>query len=308
MAAEIKFDENKTPYIQLGEHYQTRLENDEYTDAKSKEKAVRELRETPEIVAEAFKDLRAKLQDEKSLYVPIDDDSFLVKFLRPCKYYPDSAFALMQRYYRFRQKHPDLCDDLFPATVKHVFAEDLIFFQPLRDQNGCRVLILEVGKKWKPSKIGLTDLFRALQIALEAGMEEPRTQLNGAMVILDMDGLSLTQIMQFTPRFAALVVEWVQECTALRLKGVHVVNNSYLFNMLYTIFKPFLSEKLRKRVFFHNKNWNSLTSHIGKEYLRPRYGGTLDAPDYEGRLIGDLLTMYQKEFEVANSYGYTKKP
>lgn len=305
--ATIKFDENKVPYIDLGKDYFVRLENDEFTDPKSKEKAARELRETPDVVPEAIKELRAKLQEEKSLHVPIDDDAFLMKFLRPCKFYPDSAFALIQRYYRFRLKHGNVCDNLVPATVQHVYDEGLLYFQPLRDQNGCRILILEVGKKWKPSKVSLNDLFRALQVALEAGMDEPRTQLNGAIVILDMDGLSLSQIVQFTPRFAAMAVEWVQECTAIRLKAVHIVNNSYLFNMLFTIFKPFLSDKLRKRIKFHNKDWKSLTADVDPACLWPRYGGTLGAEEYDGRLIGQLLTYYQKEYEDASSYGYTKK-
>nr|XP_019932619.2 alpha-tocopherol transfer protein-like [Aedes albopictus]XP_029719838.1 alpha-tocopherol transfer protein-like [Aedes albopictus]XP_029719987.1 alpha-tocopherol transfer protein-like [Aedes albopictus] len=305
--AMLKFDENKVPYIDLGKDYCVRLENDEFTDAKSKEKAARELRETPDVIAEALKELRAKLQEEKSLYVPIDDDSFLMKFLRPCKFYPSSAFALIQRYYRFKLKHPDACEELLPSTVQHVYDEDLLHFQPLRDQNGCRILVMQVGRKWKPSKVSLNDLFRAMQVALEAGMTEPRTQLNGAIVILDMDGLSLSQILQFTPRFAAMAVEWVQECTAIRLKAIHIVNNSYLFNMLFTIFKPFLSEKLRKRISFHGKDWKSLTSFVDPICLWPRYGGTLDAPEFEGRLVGELFALYQKEYEVANSYGYTKK-
>lgn len=305
--ATLKFDENKVPYIDLGKDYYVRLENDEFTDVKSKEKAARELRETPEVVAEALKELKAKLQEEKSLYVPIDDDSYLMKFLRPCKFYPASAFALIQRYYRFRLKHPDACEELLPSTVQHVYNEDLLHFQPLRDQNGCRILVMQVGRKWKPSKVSLNDLFRAMQVALEAGMTEPRTQLNGAIVILDMDGLSLSQILQFTPRFAAMAVEWVQECTAIRLKAIHIVNNSYLFNMLFTIFKPFLSEKLRKRIYFHGKDWKSLASFVDPVCMWPRYGGTLDVEEYEGRLVGELFTLYQKDYEVANSYGYTKK-
>lgn len=62
--ATIKFDENKVPYIDLGRDYFVRLENDEFTDPKSKEKAARELRETPDVVAEAIKELRAKLQGQ----------------------------------------------------------------------------------------------------------------------------------------------------------------------------------------------------------------------------------------------------
>lgn len=29
----------------------------------------------------------------------------------------------------------------------------------------------------------------------------------------------------------------------------------------------------------------------------PRYGGTLDVEEYEGRLVGELFTLYQKDYE-----------
>lgn len=87
-------------------------------------------------------------------------------------------------------------------------------------------LILE---KWDPSVVPLTDLFRALQLSLEAAMEEPMTQINGVVTVLDMNSLSLTQIMQFTPSFACMMLEWIQ--VSIRLKRC-----KYLKTPLYFIF------------------------------------------------------------------------
>lgn len=53
-----------------------------------------ELRETPEVREEATKKLKELLLETKDLYYGIDDD-FLVIFLRPCKWYPESALQLV---------------------------------------------------------------------------------------------------------------------------------------------------------------------------------------------------------------------
>lgn len=57
----LKFDENKIPYIDLENGYAIRLETDELTEEEA-EKAKRELRETPEVVESALKELRVLLQ------------------------------------------------------------------------------------------------------------------------------------------------------------------------------------------------------------------------------------------------------
>lgn len=70
-----------------------------------------------------------------------------------------------------------------------------------------RFILLE---KWKPAKCSLDDLFRAVQVGIIASMREPTTQICGGMVVFDFDGLALSHVMQFTPSFAAMLLEWVQ--------------------------------------------------------------------------------------------------
>lgn len=65
-------------------------------NAETQELAEKELRETPEIVGPAIEKLRALINDDPTIHFR-DDDDFLKIFLRPCKFYPESAFALVSR-------------------------------------------------------------------------------------------------------------------------------------------------------------------------------------------------------------------
>lgn len=170
------------------------------------------------------------------------------------------------------------------------------------------------------------DIFRAIEVCVEAATREPSTQVNGVVVMFDVEVLSLTHFMQISPMFAAALAFWVQECIPMRVKEVHMVYNSRIFSMIFNIFKPFLNAKIRSRVsfllfldsnlninykfdfqiHFHGKDMDSLHKFIDPEGLRPRYKGTLDCADVDGKFMADLFEFYNKEYELEYSYGYTK--
>lgn len=48
--------------------------------------------------------------------------------------------------------------------------------------------------------------------------------------------------------------------------------------MIFQIFKPFLNEKMRERLFIHGSDFSSLHEHVDKAHLPKKYGGEM--PEY----------------------------
>lgn len=71
-----------------------RIEIDPELSEETKEIARKELRECEEIAKEAEEELRKLIEQDEGFTFP-EDPYFLKIFLRPCKYYPESAFNLV---------------------------------------------------------------------------------------------------------------------------------------------------------------------------------------------------------------------
>ncbi|XP_066589164.1 alpha-tocopherol transfer protein-like isoform X2 [Prorops nasuta] len=293
------------PYIKLGD-YTLQFEMGT-PSAELQEVAKRELRESPENQQEGIRRLKELLKGETDLICPIDNESWLIRFLRPCKYYPESAHKLVKNYYSFKVKHANVYDGLKPSKEKNIFEQNILVVLPNRDQHGRRILIIELGKKWKHNKCSLDEVFKGCVLYLEAAMLEPSSQIAGAVVIFDMDGLSLQQTWQFTPPFAKRIVDWLQDAVPLRIKNIHIVNQPYVFNMVFALFKPFLREKLKSRIIFHGTDRKSLHQYISPKCLPECYGGNLQLPRVTGPQWLELLLKCDKEYDAINSYGYKKK-
>ncbi|CAH0556805.1 unnamed protein product [Brassicogethes aeneus] len=305
VAATMLSDMDELPTVKLGD-FTLEFELSEPSD-KVKEIARKELRETPDVVKTAVPALRDLLKEEKDLHVPLDNDLWLIRFLRPTKFYPESARDLIKRYYQFKVKHADMFDGLTPSKEKNVFQQDVLTVQPNRDQFGRRILVIELGKKWKTSELHLDEVFKGCVLFVEAAMLEPETEVCGAVVVFDMDGLSLSQTTKFTPMFAKRIVDWLQDSLPVRIKNIHIVNQPYIFKIVFALFKPFLREKLRNRIIFHGSDRKSLQEYVDPACLPECYGGSLNLPRISGPQWLEMLEKCDKEFRAINSFGYNKK-
>ncbi|KAL0274469.1 UNVERIFIED_CONTAM: hypothetical protein PYX00_006882 [Menopon gallinae] len=285
--------------IEMGE-FTLKLEKVEI-EPEDKERALTELRESPETVEAGLKELRQLLADE-GLNYPSDKDVDLQVFLRPCKYYAESAFERMRKFYKFKLEHPEYCQDLTPTHVKEAFYSNMFTILPCRNKNGERVLIVEAGEKWDTGTCTVNEIFRSGLLIFEAAISEPKTQISGVRVIVDARGLTYTHFWQFSTSFIMDVSHWMKECAPIRLKGIHIVNQPYLFNIIFSLFQSFLDEKIKTRIHMHGTDFEELHKHICSRILPTEYGGTQKIPLDKGKELHEYLLSFDNEFR-GNTFG-----
>ncbi|XP_065200308.1 alpha-tocopherol transfer protein-like [Planococcus citri] len=295
--------------IKMGDYY-LKFEKDDNLESFYKQKAAEELRETPEVKKNAIEELKRLLAEDSSIDVQLDDehiDSYLCAYLRICKFHVRSSLEKIKYLFHCRIKYPNYFADIIPINEKNVFQNNLLTISPQRDQHGRRVLILQLGSKWKPNQCSLVEIIRGIMLLIEGAMLEPRTQISGAVLIVDLEGMSYQHVLQFSPNFAKMLLDWIQDSMPLRLKAVHIVKQSRMFNVAFAIFKPFMKEKLRKRIHLHGNNQTSLQNHIDPKYLPVQFGGMMNVSTDEGLTQWNFFCQYNERYIKTSKYGFKSK-
>ncbi|CAG9864379.1 unnamed protein product [Phyllotreta striolata] len=271
--------------------------------------AERELRETPENVKKGLEELKDLLRNDDEIYFK-DDDEVLTMFLRPCKWYAKSAHELMTRIAKFKVDNARLVENLMPEDEKIAFTEhNVVNVLTNLDHKGRRILLVNAGATWDPSKVNSDQIFRLFYIIHMLALLEESSQINGVVVIMDYEGMGFSQVKGLGPSFANLLLTFIQQAMPLRLKEVHMVKEPMVFNMVWTLFKPLLKDKLRKRIIFHGKKMSSLHKYIPASHLPKNYGGDLPEIDYSGKdwypvISDEKVTEHMK---MMNTFGKKKK-
>ncbi|KAI5737087.1 hypothetical protein M8J76_009919 [Diaphorina citri] len=282
-----------------------RIEDGELSE-ESKKVAEVELRETPERVQESLRQLKQMLKEDNSLYFK-DDDFLLQVFLRKTKYYPESAFQLMKRVADFKHKNADILGNLLPQDEKESFLNTKVVNVLVdRDQNGRRVLLICIGSPWDPKVLSTDQILRVLYLIHLAAIREPESQVRGGVIVLDFDGLSTKQALQFTPTFSYKLLTFIQDALPLRVKEVHIVKEPIYFNLVWRLFKPFIREKLQKRMYFHGNKMSSLHKYIHPDTLPADYGGNKPKINYSSAQWYPVLDEIEDSIVEWNTFGHVK--
>uniref|UniRef100_A0A8B9Q8V3 Clavesin-1 n=1 Tax=Apteryx owenii TaxID=8824 RepID=A0A8B9Q8V3_APTOW len=241
------------------------------------EKARLELNENPDILHQDIQQVRDMIITRPDIGFLRTDDAFILRFLRARKFHQTEAFRLLAQYFQYRQLNLDMFKN-FKADdpgIKRALTDGFPGVLENRDHCGRKILLC-LKKDWIPKH---RNILRAILLSLEVLIEDQELQINGFILIIDWSNFSFKQASKLTPSILKLAIEGLQDSFPARFGGVHFVNQPWYIHALYTLIKPFLKDKTRKRIFLHGNNLNSLHQLIHPECLPSEFGGTL--PPYD---------------------------
>jgi len=265
------------------------------------QRAQEELQEKAEWRDRDIQALRDLVEAEENL-VCSSTDEFLLKFLRAKKFDYEKSFKMVQRYCAMRSRSPQNFSKSIPSLAKDILDSQLQTVLPHRDAQARRVMIFRAGK-WDTTTTSPEDIFSTNFMCLELMAKEQKTQISGIVALIDMEDFGWDHMMQLSVDYIRNVVSLVQNSFPIRFREIHIINESYLFDMTYALVKPFLSEKIKNRIRFHGSDLQGLHKNISPSILPRDYGG--EQEPFDNIRLKEALENMEDYFKELKSFGYT---
>lgn len=260
---------------------------------KWKKRAEVELKEDESKIDEEIKELTALYENSEQLKEVINDPKFLIKFLRAKSHDVNKAKEMITRYFTARTRFKDNFTKSTPFSCTETFSHQIQTILPHRDILGRRVFIFRVGL-WDTYQVSKEDVFSANYLCLELLAQEPKTQISGITAVVDMAGLSWSHWMQMSMDYIQAMVAIVQNSFPIRFREIHIINESPIFHVAFALVKPFLTEKMSRRLQFHGCSLESLHRRVPASILPSELGG--EQGEFNNREVVNALQKMEEYF------------
>ncbi|XP_064640434.1 alpha-tocopherol transfer protein-like [Lineus longissimus] len=269
-------------------------------DDATKERCRRELFETEEDRKSRLDSLRTWVKDHPYLTARTDDN-FLLRFIRTAKY---SLLTAQQRIEKFCVSRSSLGDGEPKWFENQVLDKDaydylkkgFLYQLPGTDDEGRLIIMVKFGAL-NPKKMDFDMLFRAIYLVFDMLLIDERTQINGINILMDAQGITLSHLKPFTPAVTKRCHGVWQDVYPVRLKAIHYINLPGFFKTFLDVCKPFLKDKYKDRMFYHNKS-DASTGIVPRRMLPTELGGeagpTMDLVDKTMERIKNCGEEYEK--------------
>lgn len=240
---------------------------------------------------EEIKELRTRIrQDRNNNFVNMErgDDEFLLLFLRARRFNVNASFELLCNYSLFRDKNASIYQNQSAWHLHHIIEDGFPCVLPYNDQNGAKMMVIFAGG-WDTDTYGTADILKAFILSMERLIKDDEVQMNGIIIIADFSGWTATHTSKLSLYFIRQVCFMFKDHYPARFLGFHFVNEPWYVKAGLSLLKPFINEKMWKRIHVHGNNMATLHEHCHQDILPAEFGGNKPAVNraYWARVLLD---------------------
>ncbi|XP_017774660.1 PREDICTED: alpha-tocopherol transfer protein-like [Nicrophorus vespilloides] len=239
-------------------------------------KAIKELNEDVSRIPEDLAYIKNWLKQTKHINARTDDQ-WLLSFLRGCKFSLERTKEKLEMYYTMKTICPEFYNnrDPFSPEIQKILKSGCYLPLPqTQSPDSPRIVLLRNGS-FDPNEINIADLMKSNMLIQDIMInEDDNFIIAGGIMIQDMKGSTMAHMTAMTPSIVKKSMTVFQEACPTRPKAGHFINIPSFFDAMFNMMKPFLNEKMKKRMVVHSTdNLEELYKTVPKEILPKEYGG-----------------------------------
>eukprot|EP00172_Hildenbrandia_rubra_P001996 Plantae.Rhodophyta-Hildenbrandia_rubra.ctg26431.p1 GENE.Plantae.Rhodophyta-Hildenbrandia_rubra.ctg26431~~Plantae.Rhodophyta-Hildenbrandia_rubra.ctg26431.p1 ORF type:complete len:234 (-),score=41.25 Plantae.Rhodophyta-Hildenbrandia_rubra.ctg26431:436-1137(-) len=180
----------------------------------------------------------------------VSNDQLLLAFLRCKKFDVDRAFEKVVNFSTFLQEHPEWVEELNEEFQRRIIETECMTVLPKSDELGRRIVLLRLKKYENLSREYAVDgkvmiqMYRGAFWTLSTLFLDVETQINGVVIVHDLQGLSRTFFDMLLIKENRIAIHLIQKCYPMRLKAFNVVREPWYMSVIWAFMSPFFNEKV----------------------------------------------------------------
>ncbi|XP_046964406.1 alpha-tocopherol transfer protein-like [Vanessa cardui] len=230
------------------------------------------------------------------------EDNPLMTFLRGSSFSLEKCKRKLDMYFTMRAACPEFFTnrDASSPALKEILKSKLQGpALPGVTPNGRRVTICR-GLYPSLDSQQITDTLKLALMIGDVRLVEEVVGVAGDIYVLDGAVLGPSLLARLSPAIIKKFMICVQEAYPVKLKEVHIINTSPIVERFVSLVKPFLKEKIRKRIFIH-KELKDLYKYVPQEMLPKEYGGQCGTMDELQERWTQKLIEYRDWFKLQDA-------
>ncbi|XP_064640896.1 alpha-tocopherol transfer protein-like [Lineus longissimus] len=245
-------------------------------DSKLQDRARKELMEDPRERASQIESMRSWIKQQAHFHCRTDD-RFLLRFLRAGKFSILRAQKILSNYLDVRTRLPEWFKDVDPRDHNMMKALDKGTIVPLgKDKEGRQVVLVRTGLY---DENDFDDVMKNTYMTLDLLLADEANQINGFVLLVECGTFCASHATCWGTDTIRDYVSCWQDAYPIRNKGMHFYNMPTALSAVLGIFKMFMKEKIRDRMYNHANSPKSLHRYFPKSILPEEYDGTAGSLD-----------------------------